>query len=77
MQHPIVSREQWLIAREALLVKKRAMTHALDALRAERRQLPWVKVEKSYVFEAPEGAAARRILKQTTRPSDTVVHTGS
>ena len=31
------------------------MTHALDALRAERRQLPWVKVEKSYVFEGPEG----------------------
>ena len=31
------------------------MTHELDALRAERRQLPWVKVEKSYVFEGPEG----------------------
>ncbi len=55
MHHPIVSREEWLAAREALLVKERAMTHALDALRAERRQLPWVKVEKSYVFEGPEG----------------------
>lgn len=54
MHHPIVSREEWLAAREALLVKERAMTHALDALRAERRQLPWVKVEKSYVFEGPE-----------------------
>jgi predicted dithiol-disulfide oxidoreductase (DUF899 family) len=31
------------------------MTHALDALRAERRQLPWVKIEKPYVFEGPEG----------------------
>ncbi len=55
MQHPIVSREEWLNARKALLVKERAMTHELDALRAERRQLPWVKVEKSYVFEGPEG----------------------
>jgi predicted dithiol-disulfide oxidoreductase (DUF899 family) len=55
MQHPIVSREEWLTARKALLVKERAMTHQLDALRAERRQLPWVSVEKSYVFEGPEG----------------------
>ncbi len=55
MQHPIVSREQWITAREALLAKERAMTHALDTLRAERRQLPWVKIEKPYVFEGPDG----------------------
>jgi predicted dithiol-disulfide oxidoreductase (DUF899 family) len=55
MQHPIVSREEWLTARKVLLAKERAMTHELDALRAERRQLPWVKVEKSYVFEGSEG----------------------
>jgi predicted dithiol-disulfide oxidoreductase (DUF899 family) len=55
MQHPIVSREDWLVAREALLAKERAATHQLDALRAERRQLPWVKVETSYVFEGSEG----------------------
>jgi predicted dithiol-disulfide oxidoreductase (DUF899 family) len=55
MNHAIVSREEWLGARKALLAKERAMTHALDALRAERRQLPWVKIEKPYVFEGPEG----------------------
>jgi predicted dithiol-disulfide oxidoreductase (DUF899 family) len=55
MQHSIVSREQWLAARQALLVKERAMTHQLDALRAERRQLPWVKVETPYMFDTPEG----------------------
>src|SRR5580692_2781548 len=55
MQHPIVSREEWLTAREKLLVKERAMTHQLDALRAERRLLPWVKVEKPYEFEGPNG----------------------
>jgi predicted dithiol-disulfide oxidoreductase (DUF899 family) len=55
MNHAIVSREQWLDARKALLAKERAMTHELDALRAERRQLPWVRIEKPYVFEAAEG----------------------
>jgi predicted dithiol-disulfide oxidoreductase (DUF899 family) len=55
MQNHIVSHDEWLGARKALLVRERAMTHALDALRAERRQLPWVKVEKSYLFDGPEG----------------------
>lgn len=55
LQHPIVSREEWLEARKALQAKERALTHELDALRAERRQLPWVKVEKSYFFEGPDG----------------------
>jgi predicted dithiol-disulfide oxidoreductase (DUF899 family) len=55
MNHAIVSREEWLTARQALFAKERAMTHELDALRAERRKLPWVKVEKAYVFETPEG----------------------
>jgi predicted dithiol-disulfide oxidoreductase (DUF899 family) len=54
-QQRIVSREEWLAARKALLAKERAMTHELDALRAERRQLPWVRIEKSYVFDGPSG----------------------
>jgi predicted dithiol-disulfide oxidoreductase (DUF899 family) len=54
MNHAIVSRESWLDARKALLAKERAITHDLDALRAERRQLPWVKIEKPYVFEGPD-----------------------
>jgi predicted dithiol-disulfide oxidoreductase (DUF899 family) len=55
MAHPIVSRDEWLTARKALFAKERAMTHQLDALRVERRQLPWVRIEKPYVFEGPEG----------------------
>jgi predicted dithiol-disulfide oxidoreductase (DUF899 family) len=51
----VVSREEWLAARAALLAKERAMTHELDALRAERRRLPWVAVEKRYIFEGPQG----------------------
>jgi len=48
-------REEWLAARKAFFLKEKAMTHALDALRAERRRLPWVKVDKPYMFEGPEG----------------------
>jgi len=55
MAHPIVPYEEWLTAREGLLAKERAMTHQLDELRAERRRLPWVRVEKPYVFEGPDG----------------------
>ena len=55
MNHEVVSHEQWLAARKALLARERAITHELDALRAERRQLPWEKIEKPYEFEGPEG----------------------
>jgi predicted dithiol-disulfide oxidoreductase (DUF899 family) len=53
--HAVVSREEWLLARKALLARERAMTHSLDDLRAERQRLPWVRIDKLYVFEASEG----------------------
>ena len=49
----IVSREEWLAARKELLAKEKRLTRERDALAAERRQLPWVKVEKNYVFDGP------------------------
>lgn len=52
----VVSREEWLAARKALLARERAVTHELDAVRTARRQLPWVKVDKRYVFEGSQGA---------------------
>lgn len=55
MQNEIVTREAWIEARRALLAKEKALTRQRDALAAERRDLPWVKVEKRYVFDAPEG----------------------
>jgi predicted dithiol-disulfide oxidoreductase (DUF899 family) len=51
----VVSREEWLSARKALFVKEKEMTHKLDELRKERRHLPWVKINKPYVFEGPNG----------------------
>lgn len=55
MQHRTVSREEWLTARKALLARELAMTRELDALRAERRRLPWVEVGKQYIFKGPDG----------------------
>jgi predicted dithiol-disulfide oxidoreductase (DUF899 family) len=53
--HPIVSSEEWLAARKALLVKEKELTRVRDQLNAARRALPWVKIEKEYVFEGPDG----------------------
>ena len=55
MQHQIVSREDWLAARKAHLVKEKELTRARDRLSAERRALPWVKVDKTYVFDTKDG----------------------
>ena len=56
-EHRIVSQEEWLAARKALLKKEKESVRLLDQLAAERRALPWVKVEKNYVFDAPSGKA--------------------
>jgi len=53
--HSIVSREEWLAARTALLIKEKALTRQRDQLSAEQRALPWVKIEKDYVFDGPSG----------------------
>jgi len=51
----IVSPAEWLEARKALLVKEKELTRLRDELAAERRALPWVRVDKQYVFDAPGG----------------------
>ena len=51
----VATRAEWLAARLKLLAKEKELTHARDALNAERRRLPMVKMEKDYVFEGPEG----------------------
>ena len=55
-EHPrVVSPAEWLDARKDLLAKEKNFTRQRDALSAERRKLPWVGVEKEYVFDAPGG----------------------
>jgi predicted dithiol-disulfide oxidoreductase (DUF899 family) len=53
--HPVVSREEWIEARKAHLKNEKALTRMRDMVSAERRALPWVKVEKEYVFDTPAG----------------------
>ena len=55
VQRPVVSREEWLAARKALLEKEKTFTRLRDDLSRQRREMPWVKVEKPYVFEGPNG----------------------
>ncbi len=55
MQHRIVSREEWRRARAALIVKEKAYMREGDALAVEQRALPWVKIDKDYVFEGLSG----------------------
>ncbi|MEN3307325.1 MAG: hypothetical protein V7603_3527 [Micromonosporaceae bacterium] len=54
----VVSREEWLAARKALLAREKEMTRARDNLNADRRRLPMVRVDKDYVFEGPAGRAS-------------------
>ena len=51
----IVDLAEWQKARDAILVKEKAATRARDALAAERRRLPMVKIEKKYLFDGPNG----------------------
>jgi predicted dithiol-disulfide oxidoreductase (DUF899 family) len=55
MEHEVVSREQWIDARRKLLAEEKEFTRQRDALSARRRELPWVKVDKNYVFDGPNG----------------------
>jgi predicted dithiol-disulfide oxidoreductase (DUF899 family) len=55
MNHRVVSREEWGEARKQLLAKEKELTRLRDQLSAQRRDLPWERVEKSCVFEGPDG----------------------
>ncbi len=58
----VVSDADWRVAHEKLLAKEKKATRARDALAAERRKLPMVRIEKPYVFEGPSGKATLRGL---------------
>ena len=55
MQHPIVSHDEWLAVRKELLAREKELTRLRDQLAVERRALPWVKIEKPYLFDGPDG----------------------
>jgi predicted dithiol-disulfide oxidoreductase (DUF899 family) len=53
--HKVVSHDEWLAARKAYLAEEKAFSRARDALSKKRRELPWEKIEKNYVFDGPNG----------------------
>ncbi|MCQ1833985.1 DUF899 domain-containing protein [Neorhizobium galegae] len=54
-KNPVVSRDEWLEARRKLLALEKEETHLRDKVRAERQAMPWVKVDKDYLFDTPKG----------------------
>ncbi|MBV8851451.1 MAG: DUF899 family protein, partial [Methylobacteriaceae bacterium] len=55
MLNKIVSQGEWLKARKALLLKEKQATHLRDEIDADRLAMPWVKIEKDYVFDTSAG----------------------
>ncbi len=71
--NPIVSRDEWLIARKQLLTKEKELTQHRDTVNAERRRLPMVEIDKRYVFEGPTGQTSLRDLFED-RPQLIIYH---
>jgi predicted dithiol-disulfide oxidoreductase (DUF899 family) len=55
INHPVVSQDRWIQQRKALLAREKELTQLRDQLAQERRALPWVRIEKDYVFDTPGG----------------------
>jgi predicted dithiol-disulfide oxidoreductase (DUF899 family) len=53
--HEVVSKGEWVEARKRLLAKEKEFTHMRDQLSAERRALPWLRIDKDYTFDGPSG----------------------
>ena len=59
--HPVVTSDRWISERKKLLAREKELTHLRDAIAEQRRALPWVKIDKEYVFDTPVG---RRTLAE-------------
>ena len=55
LSHPVVPRERWLAERQQLLAREKELTRLEDQVASERRALPWVRVDKDYMFDTPDG----------------------
>jgi len=55
VNHPVMSRDRWIAERKTLLAREKELTRLRDQIARERRALPWVRIEKDYVFDGPEG----------------------
>src|SRR5216684_8002419 len=57
-EHPVVSHDEWIRARTEFLAREKEFTRQRDELSRARRELPWERVEKTYVFDGPDGKAS-------------------
>ena len=55
LNHPVVSRNDWVASRRQLLIREKELTHLRDQIARDRRALPWVRLDKIYTFDTPEG----------------------
>ena len=70
MEKPsVVSQDQWTAARKELLEKEKELTRLRDEVSRERRNLPWVRIDKSYVFDGPNGKETLGDLFAGRRPA--------
>ena len=75
--HRVVSRDEWVAERRALLAHEKELTRLRDQIARERRALPWVRIDKNYVFDAPEGPAhTRRIVRRSPPTAGATLHVG-
>jgi RNA polymerase sigma-70 factor (ECF subfamily) len=65
LDNKIVSRNDWIDARKQLLRKEKEFTRLQDELSTERRKLPWVKLDKGYVFDGPNGKETEDLVQET------------
>lgn len=56
--HPVASRDAWLARRRSLLAREKELTHLRDEIARERHALPWVRLDKAYAFDTPDGPRA-------------------
>ena len=63
-EHKVVSQKEWVKARKQLLIKEKKFSKARDELNKQRRALPWVKMEKEYIFDGPDGKETIRALER-------------
>ena len=74
--HKVVSKEDWVDARKVLLGKEKEFTRLRDELSAERRRLPWNRIEKDYSFDGPNGKQSLADLFGNNRQLLVTEHTG-
>jgi len=67
VNHPVVSMDRWIAERKALLAHEKELTHLRDQIALERRALPWVRIDKNYVFDTAEGTRTLAALFEGRR----------